>query len=295
MANIEKYQAGGAEIALNDDIVKRYLVSGDPSKVTDAEVKMFTELCKAQRLNPFLREAYLVKFGSNPAQIIVGKDVFLKRARSNPRFKGFKAGIIVETKDGSYQNRPGTFYTPGEKIVGGFCKVAIEGWDFPLEHSVAMSEFSRTTATWKSMPAVMIRKVALVQALREAFPEDFQQLYSEEEMPVDDAALDREPVVIEDAEIVDDAAAEEIADAEIVDDAEKKTRSEVIAYAESFADKISDAQRKRMFGIAGDEGLVRAAVARAGYEHTSDIIKADYDAIIADIEQAKEALDGKAL
>lgn len=273
MANIEKYNAGGAEIALNDDIVKRYLVSGDPSKVTDAEVKMFTELCKAQRLNPFLREAYLVKFGSNPAQIIVGKDVFLKRARSNPRFKGFKAGIIVETKDGSYQNRPGTFYTSGEKIVGGFCKVAIEGWDFPLEHSVAMSEFSRSTATWKSMPAVMIRKVALVQALREAFPEDFQQLYSEEEMPVDDAELDREPVVI------DDAAAEEIADAE----------AEVI----DEADTISDAQRKRMFAIAGDEGLVRAAMARAGYEHTSDIIKADYDAIIADIEQAKEAIEGK--
>lgn len=281
MANIEKYNAGGAEIALNDDIVKRYLVSGDPSKVTDAEVKMFTELCKAQRLNPFLREAYLVKFGSNPAQIIVGKDVFLKRARSNPRFKGFKAGIIVETKDGSYQNRPGTFYTPGEKIVGGFCKVAIEGWDFPLEHSVAMSEFSRSTATWKSMPAVMIRKVALVQALREAFPEDFQQLYSEEEMPVDDSNLDREPVVIDDAEIVDDAAPEE------------KDHAEVIAYAESFADKISDAQRKRMFAIAGDEGLVRAAVARAGYEHTSDIIKADYDAIIADIKAAKEATGEK--
>lgn len=273
MTNIEKYNAGGAEITINDDIVKRYLVSGDPSKVTDAEVKMFTELCKAQRLNPFLREAYLVKFGSNPAQIIVGKDVFLKRARSNPRFKGFKAGIIVETKDGTYQNRPGTFYTLGEKIVGGFCKVAIEGWDFPLEHSVAMSEFSRSTATWKSMPAVMIRKVALVQALREAFPEDFQQLYSEEEMPVDDAALDREPVVI------DDASAEEIADAE----------AEVI----DEADTISDAQRKRMFAIAGDEGLVRAAMARAGYEHTSDITTADYDAIIDDIEQAKEAIEGK--
>lgn len=277
MANIEKYNAGGAEVAINDDIVKRYLVSGDPSKVTDAEVKMFTELCKAQRLNPFLREAYLVKFGSNPAQIIVGKDVFLKRARSNPRFKGFKAGIIVETKDGSYQNRPGTFYTPGEKIVGGFCKVAIEGWDFPLEHSVAMSEFSRTTATWKSMPAVMIRKVALVQALREAFPEDFQAMYSEEEMPIDDEALNRDPVVIDDG--ASEAEAEDIADSEVIDE----------------ADTISDAQRKRMFAIAGDEGLVRAAMARMGYEHTSDITTADYDAIIADIEQAKEALDGKAL
>lgn len=275
MANIEKYNAGGTEIELNNNIVKQYLVSGDPSKVTDAEVKMFVELCKAQRLNPFLREAYLVKFGSNPAQIIVGKDVFLKRARANPRFKGFKAGIIVETKDGTYQNRPGTFYTPGEKIVGGFCKVAIEGWDFPLEHSVAMSEFSRTTATWKSMPAVMIRKVALVQALREAFPEDFQAMYSEEEMPIDDEALNRDPVVIDDG--ASEAEAEDIADSEVIDEAET----------------ISDAQRKRMFAIAGDERLVRAAMARAGYEHTSDITIDDYDAIIADIEQAKEALEGR--
>lgn len=273
MASIEKYNAGGTEIELNNNIVKQYLVSGDPDKVTDAEVKMFVELCKAQRLNPFLREAYLVKFGSNPAQIIVGKDVFLKRARSNPKFKGFKAGIIVETKDGIYQHRPGTFYTPGEKIVGGFCKVAIEGWEFPLEHTVAMSEFSRGTATWKSMPAVMIRKVALVQALREAFPEDFQQLYSEEEMPVDDSKLDRDPVII------DDEATEEIDDAEVIDE----------------ADTISDAQRKRMFAIAGDEGLVRAAMARMGYKHTSDITTDDYDGIIADIEQAKQTIDGKAL
>ena len=277
MTNIEKYNAGGTEIELNNNIVKQYLVSGDPSKVTDAEVKMFVELCKAQRLNPFLREAYLVKFGNNQAQIIVGKDVFLKRAKANPKFKGFTAGIIVQKKDGAYQNRPGTFYTPDEKIVGGFCKVAVEGWDFPLEHTVAMSEFSRNTATWKSMPAVMIRKVALVQALREAFPDDFQAMYSEEEMPVDDEALDSDHVVIDDA--VAETDAEEIADAdaEVIDE----------------TDTISDAQRKRMFAIAGDEGLVRAAMARAGYEHTSDIIKADYDAIIADIEAAKEATGEK--
>lgn len=283
MTNIEKYNAGGTEIELNNNIVKQYLVSGDPSKVTDAEVKMFVELCKAQRLNPFLREAYLVKFGNNQAQIIVGKDVFLKRAKSNPKFRGFTAGIIVQTEKGAYQNRPGTFYTPGEKIVGGFCKVAIEGWEFPLEHTVAMSEFSRGTATWKSMPAVMIRKVALVQALREAFPDDFEAMYSEEEMPVDDEALNREPVVIDDADDVEDA--------EIVDEAEEKDHAEVI----DEADTISDAQRKRMFAIAGDEGLVRAAMARAGYEHTSDITTDDYDAIIADIEQAKQTLDGKAL
>ena len=31
------------------------------------------ELCKAQQLNPFIRDAYLVKYGQQPAQIIVGR------------------------------------------------------------------------------------------------------------------------------------------------------------------------------------------------------------------------------
>ena len=55
-----KYEANGQEITLTKDDVKKYLVSGDASKVTDKELKMFLELCKAQGLNPFLREAYLI-------------------------------------------------------------------------------------------------------------------------------------------------------------------------------------------------------------------------------------------
>ena len=35
------------------------------------------------------------KYGSNPAQIIVGKDVFIKRANANPNFDGMKAGIVA--------------------------------------------------------------------------------------------------------------------------------------------------------------------------------------------------------
>ena len=54
----------------------------------------------------------------------------------------------------------------------------------------------------------MIRKVALVQALREAFPEDFQGMYSAEEMNVVEPEAD-EPVTeveteITEAEMVDD-------------------------------------------------------------------------------------------
>lgn len=274
---IVRYDANGTEVELSRDTIKQYLCHG----ATDQEAELFLRLCQAQRINPFLREAYLVKYGDK-AQMIVGKDFFVKRAKENPTFRGFRAGIIVQLQGNKgIERRPGTFYKDGagEKLLGAFCDVYIKGWEFPLEHTVSYGEFKRATSTWKDMPATMLRKVALVQALREAFPEDFRGLYSEEEMPVDDSNLDREPVVIDDAEIVDDAATEEKDHAEVIDE----------------ADTISDAQRKRMFAIAGDEGLVRAAVARAGYEHTSDITTDDYDAIIADIEQAKEALDGKAL
>ena len=41
---------------LTAETVKNYLVSGNGA-VTDQETLMFIELCKAQKLNPFIREA----------------------------------------------------------------------------------------------------------------------------------------------------------------------------------------------------------------------------------------------
>lgn len=88
--------------------VHTYLVSGG-GNVSDGEVMMFMSLCRYQHLNPFLREAYLIKYGSNdPATIVTGKDVFTKRANADPRYKGKKAGIIVIKKDGAVEEREGT-------------------------------------------------------------------------------------------------------------------------------------------------------------------------------------------
>ena len=81
---------GGREIVLTDvDLVR---VISDNTNVTPREMKLFVELCKAQRLNPFIKEAYLVKYGDSPATIVVGKDVFTKRAARNPRFRGYATG-----------------------------------------------------------------------------------------------------------------------------------------------------------------------------------------------------------
>ena len=101
---------------LTAETVKNYLVSGNGS-VNDQEILMFIELCKAQHLNPFIREAYLIKFGNSPANIVVGKDVFVKRAYRNPNFEGMKAGIVILKADGSMEYREGSLKAPKETLI----------------------------------------------------------------------------------------------------------------------------------------------------------------------------------
>ena len=166
---------------LTADTVRNYLVSGN-GNVTDQEVVMFIELCKAQHLNPFIREAYLIKFGNSPANIVVGKDVFVRRAYRNPDYEGMRAGIVVVSKDGDVKEREGSLKAPGETLIGGWCEVYVKNKKHPIKSVVSLEEYSKAQSTWKSMPMVMIRKVAMVTALREAFPEDLQGMYDASEM-----------------------------------------------------------------------------------------------------------------
>ncbi|WP_352416115.1 phage recombination protein Bet [Oscillibacter ruminantium] len=192
-----RYDSNGTEIKLSPAIVRNYLVNGN-GDVTNQEVVMFLNLCKAQHLNPFLREAYLIKFGNQPATIVTGKEVFTKRARRNKDFAGYEAGIIVQNEAGELESRSGTLHIEGEQIVGGWAKVHIRGYDVPIEASVSFDEYclkkdGHPASNWAAKPGTMIRKVALVQALREAFPEELQGMYSAEEMDVQ-ATLDETPI-----------------------------------------------------------------------------------------------------
>lgn len=179
LATLEYTMADGQ--VLTADTVRNYLVSGN-GNVTDQEIVMFIELCKAQHLNPFIREAYLIKFGNSPANIVVGKDVFVKRAYRNPDYEGMRAGIVVVNKDGDVNEREGSLKAPGETLIGGWCEVYIKNKKHPIKSVVSLEEYSKSQSTWKSMPMVMIRKVAMVTALREAFPEDLQGMYDASEM-----------------------------------------------------------------------------------------------------------------
>lgn len=180
---LAEYTLEGGQV-LTADTVKNYLTSGNGA-VTEQETLMFIELCKAQKLNPFIREAYLIKFGNSPANIVVGKDVFVKRAYRNPNFEGMKAGIVVVGKDGLIEEREGSLKLKGEELVGGWCEVYTNDKKFPIKSVVSLEEYSKSQSTWKTMPCVMIRKCAMVTALREAFPENLQGLYDASEVGID--------------------------------------------------------------------------------------------------------------
>ena len=188
--------ANNEEVKLSIDDIRNTLANGN-SEITIKEAVMFLTLCRYQHLNPFLRDAYLIKYGSNPATMVVGKDVLLKRAMRSDKFGGLTAGVIVLTADGDLKEREGTFVLDNEQLVGGWAKVVVNGYDSPLYASVSLKEYSTCQSNWKSKPSTMIRKVALAQALREAFPEEACALYEQEEIKeVSDIVLDTTPVSI---------------------------------------------------------------------------------------------------
>lgn len=188
---IVEYIAGGETVKLSPAIIKNYLVKGN-GDITDQEITMFLNLCRFQHLNPFLNEVHLIKYGSQPASMVVGKETFTKRAQKNPTYAGLQAGVIVrDPNTQKTESRIGAMVIPGEELLGGWAKVYVKGYEVPVEITVGLAEYIGTksdgtvNSQWAKKPGTMIRKVALVQALREAFPDDLGGIYDSSEMGLD--------------------------------------------------------------------------------------------------------------
>lgn len=178
------YKVGGQDVKLSYSIVRNYLTRGN-TNVPDQDIVQFMQICKFNTLNPFIGEAYLVKYdASSPAQMVVSKEALMKRAEANEHYKGYKAGVIVKHKDGDVEHIEGAFRLPDDLLLGGWAEVFRDDKDVPAKISVSMVEYDRNQSTWKKMPCTMIRKVALAQALREAFPIQLGAMYIPEEKGV---------------------------------------------------------------------------------------------------------------
>lgn len=255
-----QYDTTNGLVELDEETVRNYLVNGN-GRVTNQEVAMFIKLCQYQGLNPFLREAYLIKYSDKaPATTVVGKDAFTRRAAQIEECKGWRAGVGVVSKRGEYIEREGTITLPDERLVGGWCEVKRSDWEVPFKSTAALNEYDQGNSMWKGKPATMIRKVAIVQALREAFPDKFQGMYDQSEMSV----------------------SESLPESEVPQEVEQRT--------------LSKAQLDEMGKLVGKEyvDVAKAVLQAYGYNKSSEVLASDYDNIMHTLEQAIKAKEMEA-
>jgi phage recombination protein Bet len=189
-------------IELTPKTVKAYI----NQYATEQEVALFLNQCVMFGLNPFKREIYLIKYSANqPATFVVGYEVYLKRAERSNKWAGLESGT---TGDG--------------KELKAWAKVYRKDWTNPLYHEVYLDEYiqrtkeGQPTRFWADKPKTMLKKVAISQAFRMAFPDEFAGMpYTDAEMPVDHSKL---PATEVKAEVVDPQAELE-ADGEVVNEA----------------------------------------------------------------------------
>lgn len=169
----------GANITVTADDVRNLICPSADQK----EVSLFLQLCKSQRLNPFVKDAYLVKYGSNPAQMITNYQVFNRRACRNENYAGIENGVVV-LRNGEIVHKDGSavYKAAGETLLGGWAKVYFKDNRKPAYAEVALDDYSTGKSNWAKMPGVMIEKCAKAAAWRLAFPDDFQGMYVSEEM-----------------------------------------------------------------------------------------------------------------
>lgn len=182
---VEITVADGQHLTVSFGDVRNFICQ----QATDAECKIFLETCKAYHLNPFTKEAYLIHYDNKNADtastIVLGKNCYMQMAERNPAYDGFEAGVITLDKEaGQIVHREGSIVYEGEDLLGGWAKVYRKDRSRPNYEEVNLGEYDTGKSIWAKSKATMIRKVALVHALREAFPTTFGSLYDESEVAV---------------------------------------------------------------------------------------------------------------
>ena len=164
---------------------------------TEAEAYIFLRFCQAQGLNPFVNDAYLIKYDPKAkASIVIGIQALLKRAESNPKYSGYQAGVVV-LRDGEPVELQGSLvYRDSDTLIGGWAEVRRKDWDIPLKVTVSLKEYNKRQAQWNERPATMIEKVALGQGLRRVFPQEVGRLFERQELDTEVGDAEEMPKII---------------------------------------------------------------------------------------------------
>lgn len=173
----------GNEITLTKSVVDQYICKG----LTEEEFHYFFNVCRNYKLNPFLKDIYAIKFGSQAATFIIDYKVLQQAADNEPTFDGLTTGIIYLDSNGKAQEREGSYILPNEKLIGAWCIVhrkdrGHQNKYYALYDENVKLKDGKPNTNWATKPVFMITKVAKAQALRETYPNWFSNgTYTQDE------------------------------------------------------------------------------------------------------------------
>lgn len=227
--------------------------------LTQKEFSFFMGLGAMLGANPFTREIWAVKYGTNAAQIFLGRDFYRRKAQEQADYDGHIASAVYENDEFSMVNgQPHHKYrlTNRGHLTGAYCVVYKKNASVPYTVFVELREYNTGQSNWKTKPATMITKVAEAQALRGAFAGVFNGTYSEDEQdnatqaqkPRQDA---RKPIsdILEpsaNGEAVEDAVVVDETTGELFGDAPRMATFEQLSKITEHAHLLSDRAQKKI-------------------------------------------------
>ncbi len=188
----EVVKAEAYELITAEKIIEYMTVFGIAAELTDNEKKQFVEVATAYQLNPFKREIYCLPYMTSVKQangqykkirklsIVTGYETYLKRAERSGLLNGWKVEV-----SGQGDSRTARI------------TIHRKNWEQPLIHEVILSEYKEDNRMWKEKPMTMLKKVAMAQGFRLAFPDEMGGMpYAAEELPDE---MTQEPKKVEPA------------------------------------------------------------------------------------------------
>lgn len=140
------------------------------SNLTPNEQAQFLAISCAFGLNPYKKEVYPIAYGqgsSRKLSIIVGYEVYLKRAESYKQYDGY----VVDWEGNGADLR-------------AKCTVYRKDRNHPTVSTVWLREYTQNNSMWNTKPHAMLEKVAIATALRRAFPVEMGGMpYIADELP----------------------------------------------------------------------------------------------------------------
>lgn len=140
------------------------------SNLLEHEQAQFLAIACAFNLNPYKKEVYPIAYGQGNGRklsIIVGYEVYLKRAETYQQYDGY----VVEWEGSGADLR-------------AKCTVYRKDRNHPTVSTVWLREYTQNNSMWNTKPHVMLEKVAIATALRRAFPVEMGGMpYIADELP----------------------------------------------------------------------------------------------------------------